>query len=202
MLCSPHAPPRPRRHPRPLMAEFKPLGRVEIGAAAPDFALPSASGGSVRLSALRGRMVVLEWTSPVCPFTQKKYADGSAQRLQRDAVRAGVRWLLIDTAAKGRPGWLAPAAARARLAKLRSPASAWLRDESGDVGRLYGAKTTPSFYVIGADGRLRYQGAADEDAFATGPTSLSWVREAVEDVLSGRPVRRSETRPYGCAVEY
>ena len=184
------------------MAKVKPLGRVEIGTLAPDFALPSAAGAAVRLSQLRGRVVVLEWTGPVCPFTAKKYADGSAQRLQRDAVRAGVRWLLVNTAAPDKPGWLSPAAARARLARLRSPASAWLRDESGDVGRLYGARTTPSFYVVGADGRLRYQGAADEDAYATGARSLAWVREALEDVLAGRPVRRPETRPYGCAVEY
>ena len=175
---------------------------MEIGAVAPDFALPSAAGSAVRLSRLRGRVVVLEWTSPVCPFTTRKYADGSAQRLQRDAVRAGMRWLLVDTAAPGKPGWLSPAAAMARLAKLRAPASAWLRDETGDVGRLYGARTTPSFYVVGADGRLRYQGAADEDAFVDPAKSLLYVREALDDVLARRPVRRPETRPYGCAVEY
>lgn len=180
----------------------KPLGRVEIGAAAPDFVLPSAAGRPVRLSTLLGRLVVLEWTGPACPFTAKKYADGSAQRLQRDARAAGVRWVLINTAAKGRPGWLSPAAARERLARLRSPADAFLLDETGAVGRLYGAKTTPSFYVIGKYGRLLYQGAADADAYATGPASLSYVRDALDDLAAGRAVRRPETRPYGCAVEY
>ena len=82
---------------RPALAQ--PLGEVEVGAPAPDFAARSAAGPAVRLSALRGRPVVLEWTNPVCPFTTKKYARGALPALQREAAARGFAWLAVDTAA-------------------------------------------------------------------------------------------------------
>ena len=182
---------------------FAPLGRVEIGARAPDFTLPSAMGRALRLSAFRGRVTVLEWTNPVCPFTTKKYAQGTMQAVQRSATRRGAVWLAIDTAAQGKPGWLSAAAARSRMAKTGMSVSGFLFDESGDVGRLYGAKATPAIYIVGADGRLLFQGAVDEDPWAaTGPAALNLVRDALDDVFARRPVRRPETRQYGCPVEY
>lgn len=178
------------------------LGRVEIGAVAPDFTLPSASGARVRLSAFRRRVVVLEWTNPVCPFTAKKYDKGAMQTLQRSAARRGAAWVSIDTAAPDRPGFLTPAAARERIAKTGAKVSAFLFDTEGRIGRLYGARTTPSFFIIGADGRLAYQGAADGDPWSTGPDSLAYPREALDDLFARRAVRRAESRPYGCPVEY
>ena len=180
-----------------------PLGRVDVARPAPDFALPGVSGAPVRLSRLRGRVVVLEWTNPVCPFTAKKYEKGAMQAVQRSAVRRGAAWLLIDTAAPGRPGFLSPAAAKTRLAKTKATATAVLRDETGDVGRLYGVRTTPTVFVIGADGRLLYQGAVDADPWSTAPPkALAYVREALDDVFARRAVRRPESRPYGCPLEY
>ena len=180
-----------------------PLSRVEIGAPAPDFVLPSATGRRLRLSAFRGRVTVLEWTNPVCPFTTKKYAQGAIQAVQRAATQRGAVWLAIDTAARGKPGWLSPAAARARVAQARMSVSGFLFDESGDVGRLYGAKATPAVYIVGPDGRLLFQGAVDEDAWATTPpAALSLVRDALDEIFARRPVRKPETRQYGCPVEY
>ena len=179
------------------------LGRVDVGKPAPDFALPGAAGRPVRLSSFRGRVTVLEWTSPVCPFTTKKYARGAMQAVQRAAVKRGAAWVLIDTAAKGKPGWLSPAAAKARVAATGASATAFVFDESGDVGRLYGVRTTPTVFIIGSDGRLLYQGAVDDDAWAERPPkALAYVRDALDDVFARRPLRRPESRPYGCPVEF
>lgn len=186
---------------RPALAQ--PLGRVEIGAPAPDFTARTAEGRPLRLSSLRGRPVVLEWTNPVCPFTAKKYAKGALPALQRRARTQGFAWLAVDTAAPSRPGHLAPAAARARIASQHMAVTAFLLDEDGAIGRLYGARTTPSAYVIGADGRLLYQGAVDDDPWGeSGPGVLAFLRDALDDVAAHRPVRRPETKPYGCPVEY
>ena len=81
--------------------------------------------------------------------------------------------------------------------------TAFLFDTAGAVGRLYGARTTPTVYIVGADGRLAYQGAVDDDAWASAPPSaLAFVREAITAVAAGRAPARAETRPYGCPVEY
>jgi len=78
-----------------------------------------------------------------------------------------------------------------------------LLDESGAVGKAYGAKTTPHLFLIGADGRLRYQGAIDDAPNPGGPVGeTNYVAAALEAVLAGKPVATAETRPYGCSVKY
>jgi peroxiredoxin len=180
----------------------EPLGRVDIGATAPGFTAQGADGRAHSLSDYAGKIVVLEWTSPVCPFTALKYDSGAMQALQRLAARRGAAWLSIDTSAPGRPGYLTPKAALARIAKTHATVTAFLSDLDGKIGRSYGAKATPSFFVIDAKGRLAYQGAMTEraaDGAATGP---DLVQAAIDDLRSGHPVRMPETEPYGCALEY
>lgn len=178
------------------------LNHVEIGAPAPAFTAMGADGRSHRLSDYAGRIVVLEWTSPVCPYTAMKYQDGAMQALQKHAASQGVVWIAIDTAAPGRPGYLTPPAMRARIARTGMRVAAFLSDTDGRIGRSYGAKTTPEIYVIGPDGRLAYQGAVDDNPAAELPGGPSYVGEAIAAVKAGRPVETPETLPYGCAVEY
>jgi len=180
----------------------EPLGRVEIGAPGPGFAAMDADGHEHRLADYAGKVVVLEWTSPVCPYTAIKYRAGLMQALQRRAAREGVAWIAIDTAAPGRPGYLTPAAMRARIAAKHMRVAAFLSDPDGRIGRAYGARTTPSLYVIGKDGRLAYQGALDDAPERKAPGGPDHVSAALDDLAAGRTVRAPETRPYGCAVEY
>ena len=145
---------------------------------------------------------MLEWTSPVCPYTALKYDGGLMQALQRRAARQGVAWLAIDTAAPDRAGYLTSAAASARIAKTGARVAAFLSDTDGSIGRAYGARTTPSLYIIAGNGRLVYQGALDDDPGRKVPGGRNYVSAALHDLRSGHPVRIPQTRAYGCAVEY
>ena len=178
------------------------LGHIEPGAPAPDFTAPGADGRIHHLSDYAGRVVVLEWTSPVCPYTALKYRDGEMQTLQRRARAEGVAWITIDTAAPGRPGYLTPQAMQARMAAMGMRVSAFVSDADGRIGRDYGAKTTPQLYVIGRDGRLAYEGAIDDNPSQTAPDAPTNVGAVLADLHAGRPVQTPQTRPYGCAVEY
>jgi peroxiredoxin len=181
-------------------AGAQPVKRLDIGATAPAFSLPGADGDSHHLADFAGQVVVLEWTSPVCPFTTAKYRSGAIQALQRLATSQGAVWLSVDTAAPGRPGHLTAPAARARIARLHARPTAFLFDEAGSVGRAYGAKVTPSFFIVGRDGTLAYEGAMDEEA-PRGPNA-NYVAAALDQLHGGAPVTVKETRPYGCALEY
>lgn len=180
----------------------QPLGRIEIGAPAPDFVALGSDGRQHHLADYAGKIVVLEWTSPVCPYTALKYRNGLMQALQRRALGEGVVWLSIDTAGVDRPGFLSPQAARARVAQTRARVSAFLFDVDGQIGRAYGARTTPSIYVIGTDGRLVYQGALDDHPGRKTLGGLNYVAATLDDLRSGRAVGTPETRPYGCPLEY
>ncbi|MDP9102788.1 MAG: redoxin domain-containing protein [Pseudomonadota bacterium] len=178
------------------------LRRVDIGRPAPLFSARGADGRPHRLADYAGKVVVLEWTSPVCPYTEIKYKSGAMQALQRQARRMGAVWLSIDTAAADRPGYLSPKAAKAGIRATHAVVTAFLSDPDGKIGRAYGAKTTPTLYIIGKDGRLAYQGALDDDPSSADFKGKTYVQDALDDLAVGKPVRVAESRTYGCAVEY
>jgi len=185
-----------------VSASAQSLGHIDPGDKAPDFAVSGSDGRTHRLSDYAGKIVVLEWTSPACPYTAMKYQDGAMQALQQKAAAQGVAWIAIDTAAPGRPGYLTPAAMRARMARTGMHVAAFLSDTDGRIGRAYGAKTTPEIYVIGRDGRLAYEGAVDDNPAAELPGGPSYVGAAIADLRAGKPVETPQSLPYGCAVEY
>ena len=73
------------------------------------------------------------------------------------------------------------------------------------MGRAYAARTTPHLYLIAADGTLAYMGGIDDRPTsdpADIPAAKSYIRAALADLASGRPVTEAVTRPYGCSVKY
>ena len=185
-----------------IVADAAELARVEIGTPAPTFSAIGADGREHRLSDYAGKVVVLEWTSPVCPFTAVKYKNGAMQALQRYAAERHVVWLSIDTAGPDRAGFLTAAAAHKRITSTHAKVSAFLFDPSGDIGRRYGAKVTPSFFIVDAAGKLVYQGDMDDVGLGQPGSGHNYVRSALDDLAAGRPIRESETQPHGCAIEY
>lgn len=187
--------------PFPAVCSSQELTHLKIGAPVPAWSAPAADGRRHALREYAGKVVVLEWTSPVCPFTAVKYDSGAMQALQHYAAAHDIVWLSIDTAAPDRQGYLTPAAARARIAKTGATVSAFLFDKDTRIARAYGAKTTPSFFIIDRDGRLAYQGAMDAEAAADAEPQ-NYVREALAALLSGAPIAIAESAQRGCAVEY
>lgn len=178
------------------------LARLETGSPAPEFSALGSDGRSHALSDFAGRIVVLEWTSPVCPYTELKYRRGLMQAIQKRARAAGAVWLAINTSPPGRAGHLTPEAAKARLQATGSQVTSLLLDETTSMARAYGVRTTPTLYVIGKDGRLAYQGAVDADSQKIRDDGRDHITAALRDLKAGRPVKRPVTRAYGCAVEY
>jgi len=181
-------------------------GTAAVGAPAPDFTLRDLAGTAHQLSEYRGRIVILEWVNPDCPIVHKHYnRSGNIPRLQGKYTAAGVVWLSINSAAPGNEGDYAPAAVKAWMQQVHWAATAYLRDPTGAVGHLYGAKTTPHIFIINRDGTLVYAGGIDSIASAD-PADIAqatnYVDATMADLDAGRPVAVSHSRPYGCSVKY
>jgi alkyl hydroperoxide reductase subunit AhpC len=74
-------------------------------------------------------------------------------------------------------------------------------DESGEIGKAYGAKNTPATFIVGADGVLAYAGAIDDDPSGkVGKTN--YVAKALDELAAGKKVTTATTTPYGCSVKY
>jgi peroxiredoxin len=184
-----------------------PLSRaeVQVGSTAPDFSLTDTHGRTHRLSEYRGKIVVLEWYNPDCPFVGKHYRSGNMQQLQKEYTAKGVVWLAVDSSAPGEQGNYPAETLNQVSNKVGAIRTALLLDPDGNVGHAYGAKTTPDMYIIDAKGALVYRGAIDSKRStneADVKTATNYVRQALDAVLAGKPVPVSATQPYGCTVKY
>jgi peroxiredoxin len=178
---------------------------VEVGKPAPGFTLPSAAGEQLSLGSLKGKFVVLEWLNHGCPYVRKHYDSGNMQGLQSKMTQKGVVWLSIISSAPGKQGHSTPKQALADAEAKGAKPTAVLLDESGTVGREYGATTTPHMFVIDPSGVLIYMGAIDDQPTFDADSvagAKNWVKLAVEESMDGKPVSHPATKPYGCSVKY
>ncbi len=177
--------------------------KAALGKAAPDFELKDLDGKAVKLSDYKGKVVVLEWFNPECPFVVRGYGENGSLRGQAARVaKDGVVWLSVNSGAAGKQGVGVEKNKKAMAEwKIANPI---LLDEKGDVGRRYEAKTTPHMYVIDAKGVLAYRGAIDNapDGKPEGDKLVNYVDAAIADLKAGKAIGKAETKSYGCSVKY
>jgi peroxiredoxin len=176
-----------------------------VDAPAPAFTATTAEGKTLSLADFKGKTVVLEWTNADCPYVRKHYGSGNMQSQQKAATAKGVVWLQILSSAPGEQGYAdGPAALKLNAERGAAP-TATLLDPKGELGKLYGAQTTPHMYVVRPDGVLAYKGGIDSLATpdkADIARAEPYVTEALAAVAEGRKVEKASTRPYGCSVKY
>ena len=194
--------------PLPVLAlalNLSAFAAVEPGETAPDFTLKDSKGNSQKLSSFSGKFVVLEWMNPECPFVKKHYSTGNMQSLQKEYTAKGIVWLSIISSAPGKQGYCTGPQAEANTKDQKAFPTAVLLDPSGEVGQLYGAKTTPHMFVINPEGKLIYMGAIDSIRSANSSDCAkadNYVRQTLNATLAGKPVPNPETKSYGCSVKY
>jgi len=171
---------------------------VDVGDKAPSFTLKDSAGNAVSLSDYKGKVVVLEWVNPDCPFVKRHYQEGSMKNLTSAYSESGMVWLTINSTN------YMDQAANAAFAKKEGIGWPILVDQDGTVGHAYGAATTPHMFIIDTSGKVAYEGAIDDDPRGNKEASArtNYVAKALDQVLDGKAVSTPETKPYGCSVKY
>jgi len=165
--------------------------------AAGTFTLQDQEGKRVKLADFAGKIVVLEWINPDCPFVKRHYQAKTMANLADKFRDKGVVWLAVNSTktynVDRNKAWHDEY-------KLPYPI---LDDRGGVAGKLYGAQTTPHMFVINRTGKLAYKGAIDNDARGnTGDEVVNYVAAVLEDLVAGKAPRYTETKAYGCSVKY
>jgi len=170
------------------------------GRPAPAFELDSFDGRQAALSQYKGRVVVLEWMNPDCPFSKYHYETKSTMvDLAKKYQGKEVVWLAVNST-----NATTPEANREFAKKYKVPYPI-LDDRAGRVGRAYGARSTPHVFVIDKEGFIAYNGAIDSapmGKLAEGAEAVNYVDQALAALTSGQPVKTPATPPYGCSVKY
>jgi peroxiredoxin len=168
-----------------------------IGTDAPTFTLPDTDGAEHGVGGTQSPATLVVFTCNHCPYAlawhdriaaiARDYGDvkvlainpNDAERYPRDSFDA------MRARVAGDGGWPMP----------------YLRDESQEVARAYGATTTPDCFVIDAQGRVAYRGAPDAD-HQDPSLDAAWLREALDAVLAGSEPAQAQTEPVGCSIKW
>lgn len=169
-----------------------PTGGLVIGERPPEFELTDLEGRSHRLSEYQGRPVLLTFHSVRCPIS-RAYTE-RLRALARDFRLAhSLEMLAINASANESDEEVAT---RMREADLPFPV---LRDRRGLLADMYGVVRTPHVFLLDERGYLRYQGRID-NSHQPRSVTRSDLREALGEVLAGKPVRVAETVAMGCPI--
>jgi len=170
---------------------------AKVGDVAPKFSLSDQNGTMVNLSTYAGKIVILEWTNPDCPFVQEHYKKHTMFNLAAQYEVKGAVWLAIDSSHDDTNAY------NKKWVDEQGLFYPVLNDASGAVGHAYGATNSPHMFIINRQGKLVYKGAIDNDPDGTkGAAKINYVANALAEVVANKPVTISETKAYGCAVKY
>lgn len=174
--------------------------QLSIGSKALEFELVDTTGTAQNLAIAPedAQATVVIFTCNHCP-----YALAWHDRLMeaaRDYQEVGVRFLAINSNDAERYPADSYEAMRERVEEESWPMP-YLHDESQAVARSFGAQTTPDVFVLDGELKLRYRGAPDAN-YDDPSQGAAWLREALDDLLAGRELRRTESEPVGCSIKW
>jgi len=181
------------------MAELDDL-RMRIGDPAPPFDLPGTDGKVHRLEdAKDSPLLLVVFSCNHCPYAQAW--EGRLIALAREFAPKGLATVMINpNETEHYPDdRMERMVERARQKGYPFP---YLRDDTQEVARAYGALVTPHTYLFGRDRRLLFQGRVDDHHEDPAKVRHPYLRNAIESALAGRPIEPSTTSVLGCSIKW
>lgn len=174
---------------------------LPIGQPAPEFKdLPATDGRTYGLDSFKDKAVlVISFTCNHCPYA-KAYEERFVA-LAREYMPKGVGFVAInpnDAATYPEDSF---ENMKARAAEKEFPFP-YLRDDAQQVARAYGAVCTPHLFVFDGGRKLAYEGRIDDQWKDPSAVKSEDLRNALDDLLAGRPVKTPRTNPMGCSIKW
>ena len=173
---------------------------LELGAQAPDFCLLGVDGKEYSLDSFKkAKILIVVFSCNHCPAV-----IGSQDRmvqLYKDGKPKGVEMIAINSNEdQNHPDdSFEKMKVRAREKGFAFP---YVRDETQEVARAYGALCTPHFYVFDQDRHLRYTGRMDDNPYDASKVTRHELRNALDALLAGKKPPVELTNPLGCNVKW
>lgn len=176
------------------------MSKLRIGDKAIPFALPGVDGREHALADYTDKAVVaVLFSCNHCPYVLA-WEDRIIQ-IQADYAAKGVQLIAIgaNDAQKYPADSFQKMKEHAHEKQFNFP---YLRDETQEVARFYGAERTPEFFVFDQQGILRYHGAPDDNYDHPNAVKKAYLRDALEAILAGETPAIAETPPVGCTIKW
>jgi mono/diheme cytochrome c family protein/peroxiredoxin len=162
-----------------------------------DFSLPDSAGKLQRLDDLAGkRATIIVFLSTDCPMSNS-YIE-SIQEMASTYESKGVKVILANPNAQETPEQVARHASDFHI---RLPV---VRDTKLELTDALGARATPEAFLLGPERTVRYRGRIDDQYISRlkrrEGNPRHDLREALDELLAGKPISRAETEPLGCPI--
>lgn len=175
---------------------------IPLGTTAPDFTLPdTVSGKNMSLSELKSdKATVIMFICNHCPYV--KHVNPEITRLAHDYELKGVKFIAISSNDVASHPDDAPDKMK-EVAKAVGYTFPYLYDESQEVAKAYDAACTPDFYIFDGNMKLVYRGQLDDSRPSNKiPATGKDMREALDNILAGKPVSNQQRPSIGCNIKW
>ena len=172
-----------------VLAAGRPIPAADMGGTVPDFRATALDGRAFSLEESRRANVAVAviFISTICPYSN--YFNARMRELAADFGKRGVQLVGVNSNVSE------TADEAKRHAARNGHTFPILKDSKNRIADLLGARRTPEVFVVDHEGRLRYHGRIESKI---GTPDL---KNALEALIAGRPVKPAETKSFGCAIQ-
>lgn len=166
--------------------------KLAIGAPLETFSLSDTTGKTQSTKEIKGsKGTVFIFLSAQCPVV-KGYVE-RIQAVAKDYSDKGINFVGINSNSTESLEWVKSNTE----ANYKFP---MLIDTGNKIADKWGASVTPEVYFFGADGKLAYRGAVDNDRRGENITK-KYLRDALDSALAGKAIAEKETNAFGCTIK-
>lgn len=182
------------------LAAFTAVTGLPIGAAMPlgDYKMKDVSGKTITLNeAKKEAGVLVMFSCNTCPYViknQQRTVD-----ISNYALKNGIGVVLVNSNEGQRSGDDSFSAMQ-QYAKDQRYQWYYTVDEKSQLADAFGANRTPECFLFNKEGKLVYHGAIDDNPAAASGTRAH-LREAINEMLSGKEVSVKTSRSVGCTIK-
>ncbi|MFY7899722.1 MAG: thioredoxin family protein [Chitinophagaceae bacterium] len=74
-------------------------------------------------------------------------------------------------------------------------------DENAAVANAFGATRTPEIFLLNKEGTIIYKGAIDDNPADATQVKSIFLKEAIDELVSGKPITVKESKSIGCTIK-
>lgn len=179
-------------------------GKLKIGDKIPHFNLINVDGKFISseeyfIPSQNIKALIVIFSCNHCPYV-KAYEDRIIS-IQKDYYDKGVRIVAINSNEdKNYPeDSFEEMIKRSKEIKYNFP---YLRDETQEVAKSFGATHTPEVFVFDVNQKLIYYGKIDDNWQEPDKVKNNYLRLALDEYLSGKEIQFPETYSIGCTIKW
>ncbi|MEP1034375.1 thioredoxin family protein [Ekhidna sp.] len=176
----------------------------QVGEYAKDFSLPNVDGKMVSMSDFsNAKGIIIVFTCNTCPFANAY--ESRILELDKKYASKGFPVIAIN------PNDITqqPDDSMQKMKKRASDKGysfPYVRDDSQEVAKAFGATKTPHTYVLNKEATGKYKvefiGGIDDSPNDASDVSEAYVEDAVKALLSGNKPTVTEKRAIGCTIKW